>query len=123
MGARNHACQIPMTLRPIEAVQRARSSRREGVADTLSMREKQVIALVSEAKPNKEIAHELNLTEGTIKEYLNRVFRKVGVKNRTELAIWAIRNPDLHLVRLTGLQSVNLISRQSTSPTPTGSST
>ena len=56
----------------------------------LSFREKQVVNLVSQAKLNKEIAHELHLTEGTIKEYLNRIFRKVGTTNRTELAIWAL---------------------------------
>jgi DNA-binding NarL/FixJ family response regulator len=56
----------------------------------LSFRENQVIALVMEAKLNKEIAYSLHLSEGTIKEYLNRIFRKVGVKNRTELAIWAM---------------------------------
>ena len=58
----------------------------------LSFREKQVVNLVSKAKLNKEIAHELHLTEGTIKEYLNRIFRKLGVTNRTELAVWAIRH-------------------------------
>jgi len=59
---------------------------------TLSFREKQVVHLVSQAKLNKEIAHELHLSEGTIKEYLNRIFRKLGVSNRTELAIWALRH-------------------------------
>jgi DNA-binding NarL/FixJ family response regulator len=57
----------------------------------LSVREKQIVELVQQAKLNKEIAHELHLTEGTIKEYLNRIFRKLGVTNRTELAIWAFR--------------------------------
>jgi len=38
----------------------------------------------------QEIAYELHLTEGTIKEYLNRIFRKLGVSNRTELAVWAL---------------------------------
>jgi DNA-binding NarL/FixJ family response regulator len=56
-----------------------------------TFRDKQVIELVRQAKLNKEIAHELHLTEGTIKEYLNRIFRKVGVTNRTELAVWAER--------------------------------
>lgn len=56
----------------------------------LSFRERQVISLVSQGKANKEIAFELLLTEGTIKEYLNRIFRKVEVKNRTELAIWSL---------------------------------
>ena len=58
----------------------------------LSFRERQVVGLICKAKLNKEIAYELHLTEGTVKEYLNRIFRKVGASNRTELAVWAIRN-------------------------------
>ncbi len=46
--------------------------------------------LVAQGKPNKEIAHQLHLREGTIKEYLNRIFRKLGISNRTELAVWAV---------------------------------
>jgi DNA-binding NarL/FixJ family response regulator len=56
----------------------------------LSSREKQVVDLVSQFKANKEIAHELHLTEGTIKEYLHRIFRKLGTKNRTELAVFGL---------------------------------
>jgi DNA-binding NarL/FixJ family response regulator len=56
----------------------------------LSLRERQVVNLICKAKLNKEIAYELHLTEGTVKEYLNRIFRKVGTANRTELAVWAI---------------------------------
>jgi hypothetical protein len=52
-----------------------------------------VVQLVAQAKLNKEIAHELHLTEGTIKEYLNRIFRKLGTTNRTELAVWALTHP------------------------------
>ena len=57
---------------------------------TLSPREKQVVALVVKGKWNKHIGEELHLTEGTIKEYIHRIFEKVGCTNRTELAIWAI---------------------------------
>lgn len=46
--------------------------------------------LVRQAKPNKEIAYQLHLSEGTVKEYLNRIFRKLDVSNRTELAVWAM---------------------------------
>jgi DNA-binding NarL/FixJ family response regulator len=56
----------------------------------LTFREKQIVALVRQAKLNKEIAYQLHLSEGTIKEYLNKIFRKVEVKNRTELAIWSL---------------------------------
>lgn len=56
----------------------------------LTFRERQTVRLVAKGKTNKEIAHSLLLTEGTIKEYLNRLFRKAAVSNRTELAIWAL---------------------------------
>jgi DNA-binding NarL/FixJ family response regulator len=59
----------------------------------LSFREMQVADLVRQAKLNKEIAYELHLSEGTIKEYLNRIFRKLGTRNRTELALWVFRAP------------------------------
>ena len=64
----------------------------------LSFRERQVVNLVSQAKLNKEIAFELHLTEGTIKEYLNRIFRKLGMTNRTELAVWALKQAPLATV-------------------------
>jgi DNA-binding NarL/FixJ family response regulator len=45
------------------------------------------VALIRQAKTNKEIAYDLCLTEGTVKEYLHRIFRKLAVTNRTELAL------------------------------------
>lgn len=66
----------------------------------LSFRERQVTALVCDAKLNKEIGFELHLTEGTVKEYLNRIFNKVfgssssGARNRTALAIWALSHKE-----------------------------
>jgi DNA-binding CsgD family transcriptional regulator len=59
---------------------------------TLSFREQQIVALVGEAKANKEIAYTLCLTEGTVKEYLYRIFRKLNVANRTELALRSFRD-------------------------------
>lgn len=56
----------------------------------LTAREKQVVALVRMGKANKTIAEELNLTEGTIKIYVSEIFRKAGVSNRTELALWGL---------------------------------
>jgi DNA-binding NarL/FixJ family response regulator len=58
----------------------------------LSFRERQVVQLVEQAKANKEIAFELSLTEGTVKEYLYHIFRKLGVRNRTDLALWGRAN-------------------------------
>lgn len=64
-------------------------------ARDLSFREQQIVALVQQAKANKEIAYELCLTEGTVKEYLHGIFRKLNVTSRTELALrWYQQNSE-----------------------------
>ena len=68
---------------------------RRSVGGALTFRELQIAELVCQAKLNKEIAFELRLSEGTIKEYMNRIFRKLEIKNRTELAMWAVRHLEL----------------------------
>lgn len=66
--------------------------RNDYIGKPLSPREKQVVALVRQAKANKEIAWELRLSEGTIKEYICVIFKKLGLQNRTGLALWAMAN-------------------------------
>ncbi len=79
IGARRRECICPVC---------TQSRLKPGVgAQQLSCRETQVVALVRQAKANKEIAYELCLTEGTVKEYLYRIYRKLQVRNRTELAL------------------------------------
>jgi DNA-binding NarL/FixJ family response regulator len=58
---------------------------------SLNAREWQIILLVVNGKFNKEIAGELQLSEATVKEYLNRIFKKLKIYSRTELAVWAVR--------------------------------
>lgn len=55
----------------------------------LSARERELVRLVCEGLKNREIATRLNTTEGTIKSYLHAIFDKLGVENRTELAMKA----------------------------------
>ena len=56
---------------------------------SLAPRERELIKCVRQGLRNREIASELGVTEGTVKVYLHNVFEKLGVKNRTELAIRA----------------------------------
>jgi len=56
----------------------------------LTPREEQVVALVAEGLPNREIAHELDLSEHTVKKYLLRIFDKVGISTRVELVLYAM---------------------------------
>jgi two-component system nitrate/nitrite response regulator NarL len=58
-------------------------------ARTLSDRECEVVRLVQEGLRNRDIAARLRITEGTVKVYLHRIFDKIGVNSRTELAIKA----------------------------------
>lgn len=55
----------------------------------LAPRERQLIGFVRKGLRNREIASELGVTEGTVKVYLHAIFEKLGVGNRTELAIRA----------------------------------
>ena len=58
----------------------------------LSGREREVLALVAEGLPNKLIARRLGISEKTVKAHLTSVFRAIGVDDRTQAALWAVRN-------------------------------
>jgi len=59
----------------------------------LSPREKQLVRLLMQAKANKQIAFELHLTTGTVKVYFADIFAKLGMGNRTEVAMWGVSHP------------------------------
>lgn len=59
---------------------------------SLTPRERELVDLVRQGLRNRDIAAQLGVTEGTVKVYLHAIFDKLGVDNRTELAM---RAPDL----------------------------
>lgn len=59
----------------------------------LTGREIQLIRLLAMGLKNKEISGMLSITEGTVKVYLSRLFQKLGVKDRFELALYGMKNP------------------------------
>lgn len=61
-------------------------------APSLSAREREVLRLVAEGLPNKLIARRLGISEKTVKTHLTSVFRAIGVDDRTQAAMWAVRN-------------------------------
>lgn len=58
----------------------------------LTSREHQVVELILQARSNREIAAQLGIEERTVKAHLGHLMRKVGVSNRIELSIWALKN-------------------------------
>jgi DNA-binding NarL/FixJ family response regulator len=59
--------------------------------ELLSKREKEIVMLVMQGLTNREIAQQATLSEHTVKNYLLRVFDKLGVSNRAELIIYALQ--------------------------------
>ena len=57
----------------------------------LTPRESQIVMLLSQGLKNKEIATALDITEGSVKVYLSRLFLKLGMKDRYELALFGLK--------------------------------
>jgi DNA-binding NarL/FixJ family response regulator len=56
----------------------------------LTKREQALVQLVTEGRSNRDISRELNLNEHTVRNYLFRIFNKLGTSSRLELALYAI---------------------------------
>ena len=53
----------------------------------LTRKEKEIVALICQGYRNKEIAQKLDISEQTVKSHCNRIFKKVGVSDRLQLAL------------------------------------
>lgn len=60
--------------------------------DTLTARELEVLIEVANGLFNKEIAISLNISERTVKNHISNIFKKIGVFDRTQAAVFAIKN-------------------------------
>ena len=61
-------------------------------AELLTDREIEICRLIAEGKNNREIAGELYLSEGTVKNHITKVLIKLDLRDRTQLAVFMIRN-------------------------------
>jgi tripartite-type tricarboxylate transporter receptor subunit TctC len=57
----------------------------------LTPREREIVDLISLGLSNKEVGRQLDLQEGTVKVHLHNIYTKIGVTNRTALALWQLR--------------------------------
>ncbi len=64
---------------------------RTGMFSTLTEREREVVALIAEGLHNRAIAQQLGITENTVRHHLTAVYGKLGVADRLELAVHALR--------------------------------
>jgi two-component system nitrate/nitrite response regulator NarL len=57
--------------------------------NSLTSREREIALALAEGLSNKDVGRRLNLSEGTVKVHLHNIYSKLGVKNRTALAVLA----------------------------------
>jgi len=61
-------------------------------ADTLTAREREVLAGIADGRSNREIARLLRVSEKTVKAHVSAVLAKLGVQDRTQAAVYAVRH-------------------------------
>ncbi len=64
---------------------------------SLTSRELEVLIKVANGMFNKEIATSLNISERTVKNHISNIFKKIGVSDRTQAAVFAIKNDIIKL--------------------------
>lgn len=62
------------------------------IKSRLTTREVCVLKLIMEADTNKQIAEKLGIGVETVKEHVQNILRKMGARDRTQAAVWAVRN-------------------------------
>ncbi len=81
-----------VTQRVFQEVRRAVKEEEASAFAHLSQQEKHVLLLVSEGKTNREIAKNLFLGEGTVRNYVSSILSKLNVNNRAEAAAYAVEH-------------------------------
>jgi len=81
-----------VTQRIFQEVRKAAKDEEASAFSELTQQEKHVLLLVSEGKTNREIARELFLGEGTVRNYVSSILSKLNVSNRAEAAAYAVKH-------------------------------
>lgn len=74
----------------VSHLRRLEMERQAQAFEGLSQREMQVLALVAQGLSNREIGERLYLSEGTVRNYVSNIMEKLGLRNRIELATYAV---------------------------------
>src|SRR5215470_4287986 len=87
---------LPMTmLSDLLNDQHGHSDRRGNRLPHLSARETDIVRCLAQGNSNKVIARKMKIAEATVKVHVKAILRKIRVANRTQVAIWAMRNGPL----------------------------
>ena len=79
-------------LSPRVAAQLIRSKMSPSLTDSLSERERHVLRMIVEGRTNAQIGTELGVSRATVTSVCGRIFKRLDVSDRTQAAVWAMRN-------------------------------
>ena len=86
------AIQLAPAIRPRRSITRRIDKRKTSVPrSVLTGREQEVLSKLSDGRTNKQIAHDLGISYETVKEHVQHILHKIGVADRTQAAVWAVR--------------------------------
>lgn len=83
---------IDVSMLPVLNQKKTQDSRGKEEEEKLTRREIEVLKLLAEGLFNKEIAYKLSISEKTVKNHVSNIFKKIGVFDRTQAAVYAIKN-------------------------------
>ncbi len=66
-------------------------SQNQNLGEVLTPRELEILREVAKGKSNKEIGETLYISESTVKTHISNIFQKLGIKNRSEAILYAIK--------------------------------
>ena len=69
----------------------------KGKSKELTRREVEVLKMIASGSSNKEIASTLSISERTVKNHVSNIFKKIDVSDRTQAAVFAIKNDIIKL--------------------------
>ncbi|HLB46861.1 MAG: response regulator transcription factor [Chloroflexota bacterium] len=92
VGQGNSLLDPALTERVFAEVRRAAREQESSAFSQLTEQERRVLALVAEGKTNREIAQDLHLGEGTVRNYVSNILSKLGLANRAEAASYATKH-------------------------------
>ncbi|GAB4058095.1 response regulator [Catellatospora paridis] len=82
-----HAGVLPLD--PVVAARLTAAVPQRSPAVALSIRESDILRLVARGMTNREIGRELHLSEGTVKNHMSRILDRLGLRDRTQAAVYA----------------------------------
>ena len=93
----NGETYIQPNLIPVLNSKMIEKNRDEGKIDSLTKRELEVLKLLAVGMYNKEVAEKLNISERTVKNHVSNISKKLEVTDRTQAAVFAIKNNMIQL--------------------------